>query len=215
MKTIFVSSTFRDMDLERDMIQQQVYPRLNKLARPHGQSISFCDLRWGINTDDLETEAGSRKVLDVCLDEIDRCQPPMVVILGDRYGWIPDGTLIQTAAARKQLQLSSLRKSVTALEIEYGALSGDRWKNTLFYFRSFEGPWPEGFEQEDTEHAALLKELKERIQSLTGGKIRRYTVRWEAGKLTGMEEFAQMLTEDLIPEPFTADESGTQWPDLW
>lgn len=25
----------------------------------------------------------------------------------------------------------------------------------------------------------------------------------------------QMLTEDLIPEPFTADELATQWPDLW
>jgi nicotinamidase-related amidase len=25
----------------------------------------------------------------------------------------------------------------------------------------------------------------------------------------------QMLTEDFIPEPFTTDETGTQWPDLW
>ena len=25
----------------------------------------------------------------------------------------------------------------------------------------------------------------------------------------------QMLEEDLIPEPFTTDETGTQWPDLW
>ena len=25
----------------------------------------------------------------------------------------------------------------------------------------------------------------------------------------------QMLTEDFLPEPFTTDETGTQWPDLW
>lgn len=25
----------------------------------------------------------------------------------------------------------------------------------------------------------------------------------------------QMLGEDFIPEPFTTDETGTQWPDLW
>jgi len=25
----------------------------------------------------------------------------------------------------------------------------------------------------------------------------------------------QMLEEDFVPEPFTADETGTQWPDLW
>ena len=39
MNTIFVSSTFRDMDLERDVIQQQVHPRLNKIAWQYGQSI--------------------------------------------------------------------------------------------------------------------------------------------------------------------------------
>lgn len=198
MKTIFISSTFRDMHFERDAIQETVMPRINEAARKYGQSVSFCDLRWGINTDDLETEAGSRKVLDVCLDEIDRCQPPMVVILGDRYGWIPDGALIQTAAERKQIQLNSLRKSVTALEIEYGALSNSsRAENTLFYFREFEGVWPEGFEEEDAEHAALLKELKDRIRSLTGGKIRNYKVRWEDGRLVGVHTFADMLTQDL------------------
>ena len=168
MKTIFVSSTFRDMHFERDTIQEQVMPRVNEAARKHGQSVSFCDLRWGINTDDLETDAGSRKVLDVCLDEIDRCQPPMVVILGDRYGWIPQDTLIQTAAQRKQMQLDNLRKSVTALEIEYGALAdADRAANTLFYFREFDGPWPEGFEEEDPEHRLLLQELKDRILDKT------------------------------------------------
>lgn len=198
MKTIFVSSTFRDMHFERDAIQDQVMPRINAAARKYGQSVSFCDLRWGINTDDLESDAGSRKVLDVCLDEIDRCQPPMVVILGDRYGWIPESSLIETAAQRKQMQLDSLRKSVTALEIEYGALaSSERSENTLFYFREFDGPWPEGFEEEDEEHTALLKDLKNRIRSLTGGRIRTYTVRWEGDRLAGVDAFADMLTEDL------------------
>lgn len=198
MKTIFVSSTFRDMHFERDAIQEQVMSRINEIARKYGQSVSFCDLRWGINTDELESEAGSRKVLDVCLDEIDRCQPPMVVILGDRYGWIPEGPLIQSTAQRKQMQLDSLRKSVTALEIEYGALSNHRRsENTLFYFREFDGPWPEGFEEEDAEHTALLKALKSRILSLTGGKIRHYKVRWEKDSLSGIDVFADMLTKDL------------------
>ena len=198
MQTIFVSSTFRDMDLERDAIQEQVMPRINKIARTYGQSVSFCDLRWGINTAELETELVSRKVLDVCLDEIDRCQPPMVVILGYRYGWIPENHLIQTAAARKALQLDNLRKSVTALEVEYGALAdSQRRQNTLFYFREFDGPVPETFAQEDNEHTALLEELKSRIKELTGGSVRTYTVRWEDNQLKGIDTFAQMLTEDL------------------
>lgn len=198
MKTIFVSSTFRDMDLERDMIQQQVYPRLNKLARPHGQSISFCDLRWGIDTSLLESESGSRKVLDVCLDEIDRCQPPMVVILGYRYGWIPSQTLVEATANRYALNLDDLEKSVTALEIEYGALADPaRLKNTLFYFREIQGTPPADFLPEDAAHAARLETLKNRIRQLTGDRVRTYTLRGEQDQLLGAEAFADMLCQDL------------------
>jgi hypothetical protein len=82
MKTIFVSSTFKDMHFERDAIQEIALPALRAEAMKYGESVSFCDLRWGINTGDLDSEEGSRKVLDVCLDEIDRCKPPMVVNLG-------------------------------------------------------------------------------------------------------------------------------------
>ena len=104
MSTIFVSSTFKDMHRERDALQEQVLPALNEQAAPYGQSLSFCDLRWGINTSELDSEDGSRKVLDVCLEEIDRCNPPMIVILGDRYGWIPSEGLVSDTAARKNLQ---------------------------------------------------------------------------------------------------------------
>lgn len=198
MKTIFVSSTFRDMDLERDIIQQQVHPRLNKLARQHGQTISFCDLRWGIDTSLLESESGSRKVLDVCLDEIDRCQPPMVVILGYRYGWIPSEPLVQATAQRYALVLDDLEKSVTALEIEYGALANPtRLSNTLFYFREITGMPPADYLAEDAAHALRLENLKSRIRRLTGDRIRTYSLQWEEGGFTGGDVFADMLCRDL------------------
>ena len=120
MKTIFVSSTFNDMQYERDAIQEIAMPQINATARKYGESVSFCDLRWGVNTTTLESEEGSKKVLDVCLNEIDRCRPYMIVILGERYGWIPDSQLIGSVAASKELDLSDLEMSVTALEIEYG-----------------------------------------------------------------------------------------------
>ena len=86
MKTIFVSSTFRDMDFERDLIQRRVVPAVNRLARRYGDEISCRDLRWGVNTMDMDSEEGARKVLTVCLDEIQKCRPYMIVLLGDRYG---------------------------------------------------------------------------------------------------------------------------------
>lgn len=198
MNTIFVSSTFRDMHFERDAIQELVYPAVNRKAQEYGQSISFCDLRWGIDTSELESDSGAKKVLDVCLDEIDRCQPPMVVILGYRYGWIPSAGLIRDVAERHRMQLVDLEKSVTALEIEYGALGhSDRLKNTLFYFREIEGSVPADYMPEDSQHEMKMQQLKERIRSLTNQQVKNYTLRWNGEGFDGIREFAEMLSVDL------------------
>ena len=100
MDLLFVSSTFQDMQYERDAIRDLVMPRLNKEAHEYGQSVSVCDLRWGINTAKLDADTAALKVLDVCLDEIENSKPPMIVILGERYGWIPPDGLINSVAGR-------------------------------------------------------------------------------------------------------------------
>lgn len=204
MKTLFVSSTFKDMQYERDAIQQIVLPNLNAIAKRYGQTLSICDLRWGINTMDLDSVEGSKKVLDVCLDQIDRCGSPMIVLLGERYGYIPGSEIMRDIAAYKKLELSSLEISVTALEIEYGAMSERQKKNTLFYLRDMAGDVPADYLCEDAEHAEKLAKLKERIVKLAGKPIPTYNTRYADGKLYGMEEFADMLVADiasvLIPE---------------
>lgn len=201
MKSIFVSSTFRDMHEERDIIHERVLPELNEYALQYGESVSFCDLRWGVNTENLESEEGARKVLEVCFDEIDRCKPYMLVILGERYGWIPEKELVrEMAGGRKEIMLEDLEKSVTALEIEYGALQNrEQLEHTLFYFREFEGPVPEEYAGEDEMHKAKLDSLKERIRRLAGNNLYTYTVRWDAEKgiLLGIDGFAAQVTENL------------------
>ena len=42
MKTIFVSSTFKDMHFERDAIQEIALPALRAEAMKYGESVSFC-----------------------------------------------------------------------------------------------------------------------------------------------------------------------------
>ena len=215
MKTIFVSSTFRDMHFERDAIRETTLPLLKAEAARFGDNVHFCDLRWGINTEDLDSEEGSRKVLDVCLDEIDRCRPPMVVILGDRYGWIPSESLTESVADRKHLdknaikrmmELEDMRMSVTALEIAYGAMASDeKSQSTLFYFRQIESDTlPDDYSAEDEEHREKLRVLKQRIVELTDGRVKTYTVRWDGSRLCGVDDFARMLAEDvknaLLPE---------------
>ncbi|MBQ7907742.1 MAG: DUF4062 domain-containing protein [Clostridia bacterium] len=199
MKTIFVSSTFKDMHKERDALQKITLPILYEEAKKRGESVEICDLRWGVNTEDMDNDTSSTKVLNVCLDEIDRCQPPMVVILGYRYGWIPDESIINSAAKRYDIVLDDLEKSVTSLEIEYGALSQKRKKDhTLFYFREIDGDAPSVYLQEDDYHFQKLKELKERIMKISGGSVKTYRVRWENGELCCVDDFAKMVANDVL-----------------
>ena len=63
---IFISSTFQDMQSERDMLVTKVFPRLRQIAYERNVTLTEVDLRWGIT----EEEAKSSKVVEICLDEI-------------------------------------------------------------------------------------------------------------------------------------------------
>jgi preprotein translocase subunit SecA/nephrocystin-3 len=65
---VFISSTFRDMHAERDILIKKIFPQLRKLREERAVSWTDVDLRWGIT--DEETAEG--KVLPLCLAEIER-----------------------------------------------------------------------------------------------------------------------------------------------
>jgi hypothetical protein len=82
---IFISSTFRDMHAERDYLSRQVFPELRSRCQKRGAEFIGLDLRWGVT----EEEARREGALKICLDEIERCRPFFVCLLGSRYGWVP------------------------------------------------------------------------------------------------------------------------------
>ena len=86
---IFISSTFRDMDAERDAIKQFVIPRLNKHYRSRCIRFHAIDLRFGVNTQNLGEEDSENMVLSACFSKIDSSRPFFIGLLGERYGWIP------------------------------------------------------------------------------------------------------------------------------
>ncbi len=45
---VFVSSTFRDMQKEREELVKQVFPHLRKLCEDRGVVWGDVDLRWGV-----------------------------------------------------------------------------------------------------------------------------------------------------------------------
>ncbi|NUN08617.1 MAG: DUF4062 domain-containing protein [Ignavibacteriaceae bacterium] len=92
---VFVSSTFSDMREERRILQKNVFPKLEKLCESNGAKFQAVDLRWGVN----EESQLNQKTIDICLNEIARCQrispkPNFIVLLGNRYGWQPIPTTI-------------------------------------------------------------------------------------------------------------------------
>ena len=136
MNTIFVSSTFQDMQQERDVLQNSVLPRIKELARQYGKSIDLCDLRWGVNTLGMSEAESTAKVLQVCFDEIDKARPFFIAILGDAYGWIPETGIVEKSTVDRNIEIDDmLGKSVTEMEIIYGALKSVSSSDVRFYFR--------------------------------------------------------------------------------
>lgn len=201
MKTIFVSSTFRDMQFERDCLNTQVLPSINELAKKYGDSVALCDLRWGINTYGMSAEQSDKKILDACLHEIDNCRPYMIVFLGERYGWVPGKQLIKRAIDNySQLELYDYDISVTALEIEYGAFfDPEQFSRTLFYFRENSNNLPEGYSEVDVDLRDKLTALKNKIKAAKGAHVYSYNLKWSAEneKPEGLNELAEKIISDL------------------
>jgi Cdc6-like AAA superfamily ATPase len=83
------------MKEERSILQEKVFPKLEKFCEENGARFQAVDLRWGVN----EESQLNQKTLEICLNEIARCQkispkPNFLILLGDKYGWQPIPTKI-------------------------------------------------------------------------------------------------------------------------
>lgn len=117
---VFIASTFRDMDHERDLLNRVVIPTVNAQLRQrgHGASIYPVDLRWGIETDELlDPETRQRMILEMCAAEVRRCRPLFIGLLGTKYGWIPPEELSRAVIDAAGLRDPGFPLSVTAIEI--------------------------------------------------------------------------------------------------
>ena len=130
---VFISSTFRDMQEDRDYLVKFIFPQLRKVCESRGVIWSEVDLRWGV-TDEQRAEG---KVLPICLEEIKRCRPYFIGLLGERYGWIPDVIPQELIDRMPWLrEQAHARKSVTELEIIHGVLrDGVMHGRAYFYLR--------------------------------------------------------------------------------
>jgi hypothetical protein len=128
---IFISSTFRDMQAERDILIKQIFPQLKKICDQKNITLTEVDLRWGI-TDEQRSED---QVLPICLEEIKNCHPFFIGLLGERYGWVPDEIPRKIIDQEPWLEQFN-DNSVTELEILHGVLNNpEASQHAYFYFR--------------------------------------------------------------------------------
>ena len=213
---IFISSTFRDMDFERDLIKYKVIPMLNDHFRDRFVEIQAVDLRMGVNTEKMSEEESARKVLNVCAGSIDESRPFFIGLIGARYGWVPPlerwkEFISHLAEEDQSLMQDTFGKSVTELEIVYGALTPKSLQesHTLFFMRdeaSYQGI-PEDILSEfcdvDLEQQMKLKSLKERIVRDMAGfggdddKVIGYHIDWNP-EYEGFDEESERFSETVL-----------------
>jgi tetratricopeptide (TPR) repeat protein len=229
-RPIFISSTFVDMQAERDYLRTRVFPELEDRLRARRCHLEWVDLRVGVATASQRDERTRElHVLKVCLAEVARCRPFVLVLIGDRYGWVPAPERVEAAAAEAGFAADIAGRSVTDLEIEFGVLADpEQQARSIFYFRE---PLP--YREMPTTLAALysdahdignaaadrtrrLAQLKRRIEMLLPDRVRRYAATWdtEHQQVTGLEAWGRMVLEDIWSELDAATRAGSVAADL-
>jgi len=92
---LFISSTFSDLVEERNILQNEVFPEIKAYCKLYGYGFEPIDLRWGVSS-----EAGlDHKTMEICIKEVEKVfnypKPNFLIMLGNRYGWIPVPTEIE------------------------------------------------------------------------------------------------------------------------
>lgn len=145
---IFISSTFKDMQVERDVLVKEVFPSLRQTFRNRGIEVTEVDLRWGVTEDEV--------AIDVCLAEVARCSPFFLGLLGERYGSVltPE-RLAESASVGPEM----LGRSLTEIEIEFGVFaSSEGLRNAAFLSReTLDADTPADLGAEAREKLAALK----------------------------------------------------------
>jgi nephrocystin-3 len=209
---VFISSTFMDMQEERDILVKKVFPQLRRMCYERSVNWTEVDLRWGI-TDEQKAEG---QVLPLCLGEIQRCRPYFIGLLGERYGWIPEpGTITEDLSRSHPWLAQHPSSSVTELEICHGVLLEPQMQgHAYFYFRDprFAEAQPDehrsAFSSEGAESARRLALLKGRIRDASEAQACKlkegYATPRQLGEMV-LEDFTTLIERlfplEQVPDP--------------
>ena len=198
---VFISSTFRDMQAERDHLVRTVFPKLRQRLERRRVYLEDIDLRWGIT----KQQAENAETLDLCLRTIDECRPYFLGILGSRYGTALRNVPTRILQARGLEEFSG--SSVTELEIIYGALARNQVPSRAFFFfrdpKALSTVPPDQIavlENQDIASRQKLNDLKDLIRSRGCYVFDGYPATWRGGSdghFAELEAFGERVFQAL------------------
>lgn len=195
---IFISSTFRDMQKERDYLVNKTFPELRRIASERNVILTEVDLRWGVTQE--ESEQG--KTIEICMDEIKGSRPFFIGLLGDRYGWCPTRQELSAQGAipaRYDWIGNDLDNglSITEIEIQFGVLRAEEEIFASFHIK-------ESGNEEDPRQSRL-KEVVRNQQ------------RYPWAEYSDVEELGEQVKErfiSILDELYPKDEAGDEFSDM-
>ena len=159
-KSIFVSSTFKDFQVERELIFRKIEKEINEELQKKNIGVNFVDLRWGIDTE----EGGLKKVITFCIDYVNKSKPYILIMLGDSYGSLVSKDLLEPIYNINNLNYDGKDKSVTEVEIESSLLfEGDNQRKIVINRRITNLDRSNSSIYYDKENHSKLEKLKEKI----------------------------------------------------
>ena len=163
---VFISSTFRDLHEERELLVKKIFPEIRALCRERGITFTEVDLRWGLTQED----AVLGQVTRTCLEEIDKCRPYFIGVTGRRYGYVPelheyykDPELLERWPWIEDAAMEGA--SIVDLEFRHAVLNdpASAADSARFFFRQYRPGIDD--DEFDAEETVRLDDLKRRVRA--------------------------------------------------
>ncbi|MCX6876235.1 MAG: DUF4062 domain-containing protein [Verrucomicrobia bacterium] len=215
-RPVLISSTGKDLQSEHHWLNTRVLPRIREELAKRMPHLAAIGLQPAAETALAGTdEARGLRLLKGRLEEIKRSRPFLLVLLGDRYGWVPPAARLKAAAREQGLATFPAGKSLTALEIEFGILKEipEQKHRCLCFFRQ-PLPYDQMPENSRADYSdahshdpqvraahAKLEALKDKLRRDPdlAGRTHDYSAEWnpQTSEVTGLDAFCELVFEQL------------------
>jgi hypothetical protein len=198
---VYLCATFGDMQGERKFLHNHVFPKITTWYASKGVAFQVVDPGWNATEEDAE----GVDHLKGALDEVERCRPFFLGLVGQRYGRGLQKIRREVVDAYPLILKAKKGMSRMYLEMLQGVLyNPDKANGSFFYVRrpdflrqvrKEDCPlFLPANSQEGARRAELVNALK-----ASGRPVTEYSCGWDVSqkRVTGLETLAKHVADDL------------------